>query len=313
MSRWIKLFDTHAFKTTWEDLKEKLELVEIDKTLASDVEELARLKKIVTFIDNAIDGIDFELIPNLSTTVLNNWNTKATDCKNQINSFNSNNNITYLKNANKSIDELLNYLKSYIFTSDKLKKSLLASIRAYTNEVDKHLEQITDTQTEYEKAKKFRDKIEEYYDLLFEDSDEEESIKLQISTLLEKAEEQYREINKFYNETLIDEEQESTKTTVEEAKKNILRDAEEANKKLVDVSAKIDELDKFYINIFGSENEDGLRSGGLKKEIEQRVIALNKFKTVQEENYTKELDKRLKEIKIYEDKQQKNIKNYMIK
>lgn len=305
MSRWVESFQNHPFSIIWKDLKDKLELCNVNDTVVLSVEEIARLKKVITFIDNGIEGIDPELF---NIAILNTLNSYATQCRDQVNHYNANNNIGHIQNANGNADSLFTTLRPYFLAPDKLKKSLLASINAYTTEVNKHLNNITDTKSEYIKVKEYRADIEEYYNLLFQDDDENESIKLHITTLFDRAEQQTKEINGFYNETLIDQENESTKTVISEAKKDILRDTKEANEKLIDVSAKIEDLDKFYINIFGSEDEDGKRTGGLKKEIEQRIISLDDFKKSQEESYKNELNKRLEDIKTYEE-EQKNIYN----
>ena len=301
MSRWIDNFDNHAFKTTWEDLKNKLEEATIDETVVSNIEELARLKKVVTFVDNALKSIDPELI---SQTLLDSFNSVSPGIRQEILHYNNNKNIAHLQNANNKLDTLLDSVRPYILQGDKLKKSLLAAIRAYTNEVNKHLENIVDTEAEYKKVQGFRAEIEEYYDLLFDDGEDNESIKLQISTLLENSESEHEKINKFYNEIFIDDENESLKTVVEEAKKDILRDTEEANEKLVNVSTKIDNLDKFYINIFGSEDEDGNITGGLEKELEIRIKALEDFKIEQEQEYKKLMKEKLDSLNIYEEEQQ---------
>ena len=51
MSRWIDAFNTHAFHSSWKDLKEKLNVAEVDNTQVEAIEELARLKKSIAFID----------------------------------------------------------------------------------------------------------------------------------------------------------------------------------------------------------------------------------------------------------------------
>ena len=306
MSRWIDNFDNYAFKITWEDLKNKLDEATIDETVVLNIEELARLKKVVTFVDNALESIDPELI---SLTLLNSFNTAATATRQEILNYNSNKNIAHLQSANNKLDILLDSVRPYIIYGDKLKKSLLAAIRAYTSEVNKHLEHIVDTEAEYKKAQNFREEIEEYYDVLFDDGEDNESIKLQIATLLENTEAEHEEINKFYNEILNDDENESIKTTVEEAKKDILRDTEEANEKLVNVSSKIDNLDKFYIKVFGFEDEEGNITGGLDKELKLRIKELDDFKNVQEVKYEDILTKKLNSITTYEKNQQANNKN----
>ena len=306
MSRWIDNFDNHEFKITWENLKNELEKVTIDKTVVLNIEELARLKKVVTLVDNSLQSIDPELI---SKTLLNSFNTTSKAIKNEILNYNNNNNIVYLRNANNKLDTLLDSVRPYTIYSDKLKKSLLSAIRAYTSEVNKHLENIVDTEAEYKKAQEFRAEIEEYYSLLFDDSEDNEPVKLQISTLLKNSKEEHDEINKYYNEIFNNDENESIKTTVEEAKKDILRDTEEANDKLVNVSTKIDKLDKFYINIFGSEDEDGNVTGGLEKELKLRIEELDNFKNEQKIKYEDILSEKLINITTYEQNQQENNKN----
>lgn len=305
MSRWIDSFANHAFNTTWKDLKDKLKESQVDETVSASVEELARLKKVIAFVDNALDNMEPELIP---LSFLGDLNNQIVECRNQINNYNSNNNIGHITNANNNADSLLSYVRPYLLSSDALKKSLLGAIRAYINEIDIHLGKITDTEMEYKKVQKFREEIEEYYNLLFV-NDEKESIKERIDIFLKYGEEQYKEINKFFNETLVDEGHVSTKTEIAEAKKDILRDAKEANEKLVDVSVKIEKLDKFYIKIFGSETEDGKITAGLEKELALRIKDLENFKIEQEKIYNEEMTSRLESLKKYEQEQQVNNKN----
>lgn len=305
MSRWIYSFSNHAFNVTWEDLKTQLQKSEVDETITASVEELARLKKVIAFIDNALYSLEPELVP---LSFLDNFNNQAAECRNQINSYNSNNNIGHITNANNNADNLLSYVRPYFLSSEALKKSLLGAIRAYTNEIDKHLGKITDTEYEYKKVQKFREDIEEYYNILFS-NDEEKSVREQIDTLLKGTEEKYSAINKFHDETLVDEGHISTKSQIIEAKKDILRDVKEANEKLVGVSGKIEELDKFYTKVFGTENDEGKVVGGLKLEIEQRIKALDDFKKEQERIYNEEMTSRLESLKQYEQEQQANNKN----
>lgn len=305
MSRWIDSFSNHAFNLTWNDLKNQLEKSEVDETVTASVEELARLKKVIAFLDNALDSFEPELVP---LSFLDNFNTQSAECRNQIKNYNSNKNIGHITHANTYADTLLGYVRPYLLSSEDMKKPLLGAIRAYINEIDKHLGKITDTESEYKKVKQFREEIEEYYNILFED-DAEESIQQQIANLLKSAKEKYDAINKFHDETLVDGTNESTQTVIIEAKKDILRDTKEANEKLVEVSAKIEKLDKFYIKIFGTEDKDGKVTGGLEKELEQRVKDLEHFKTEQERIYSEEMASRLGTLKKYEQEQQANNKN----
>ncbi len=272
MSQWVEEFNNHDFHVNWSDLKIVLENVELDKSASSEEKEnLARLKKVVKFIDGILENIDPDLFPK---DLLDNLNGYANSCISQIQTFNSNRNITYLNDSHLYIDNILKEIKPYIFYGAKLKRSLRAAISSYIGEIDKHLENIANTQSEYDKAKEYREEIEEYHNALFED-EEEESIKTKIATMLETAESQSESLDGIYTNILVDDDKKSTKTVIEEAKKDILRDAKETNEKRVEVLNKIEELDKFHTKIFGEYDEEKeARVGGLDKILNQLKVDL---------------------------------------
>lgn len=64
MSRWLDEFKAHAFQGTWTTLKSELDKATIDdETIFTSVNELARLKKVITYLNGMIEGIDHELVP----------------------------------------------------------------------------------------------------------------------------------------------------------------------------------------------------------------------------------------------------------
>src|SRR5690606_21929725 len=98
MSRWIEQFENHPFHAVWEDLLTKLKSTNVDdQTVTTSVQELARLKKVITFIDKLINSIDPELVPSATW---DNVNSQATACLQQISHYNSNRNIGHIQNAN---------------------------------------------------------------------------------------------------------------------------------------------------------------------------------------------------------------------
>ena len=103
MSRWIDSFSNHAFNATWEDLKTQLEKSEVDETIISNVEELARLKKVIAFIDNTLNNMEPELVP---LSFLGDLNNQISECRNQISNYNSSKNIDYITSANAYADNL---------------------------------------------------------------------------------------------------------------------------------------------------------------------------------------------------------------
>ena len=294
-------YTNHPFFTAWESFKSTVDDFDSEGLPSNVLEEFFRFKKIIGFIDTLLDNTDPELVPK---AVLDNANNQISNTVSNFNNFRSNQNISYIQQANNYLDSVLSAIKPYAPYDSKLRRSLRSAIKSYIDEINKHLENISNTEAEYERAKEFRQKIEAYFDELFEGTEEEESIKDRIDELFQKIESEYQEINRFYNETLVDDEEESTKTAIEEAKKEILSDVAEAREKLTEVSSKIDDLDKFYVKIFGSLNEEtGKREGGLKQEVETRLQTLIDYKKQQESLFKDLLENKQKEIDDYEQKQ----------
>lgn len=278
MSRWIEAYENHPFHAIWKSIKAQSAAIDLPKTADETmVMEFARFQKVIAFVDSLLETIDPELIVLTTFDSLSQW---ATNCKTELNNFASNNVLGHLQNANSHLDNIIHTIRHITSFPKNGKTAFTSAVKAYTDTIEQALQDI-----DLPAVKDASEKIFELKEQLLDGSEDEDSVDVQMQELLQKSKAEYDKINAFYNETLIDEApQESTKTTVEEAKKDILRDTEEANKKLVDVSNKIDELKKFYIKIFGEENEKGEIVGGLKKELEARLSALKEYEKDQQAN-----------------------------
>ena len=105
MSRWLDEFKSHAFQSTWDNLKSELDKVTIDdESVFSSVQELARLKKVISYLDGMIEGIDPEFVP---MATWDNFNNQVMPCLQQIMEYNNNRNIGHIQNANNNADNLL--------------------------------------------------------------------------------------------------------------------------------------------------------------------------------------------------------------
>lgn len=307
MSRWIDNFENHAFRATWEDLKSKLEESEADNTVPTAVQELARLKKVVAYLDTSLANIDPELFP---TTLLDAFNKQATPCRDQINNFNSNLNIAHINAANNHVDNLLTYIRPYMIVEGSMKKTLLSSVRAYSTEMEKSLEKFNESATEelgaiqvskskidtyeadskyeFEATEEARGKIDEYVDTLFNSTEEDTSIKDTIEGIEESFTQKHEEMQLLYDEAFEDDEDKtSIKSALKTAKEELESDAEEAQKKLKHIKSEIKEFDEFYEEIFGEVNEETeLREKGLKQELDSRLEQLTSFETTQNTKHT---------------------------
>jgi len=307
MSSYVKSFENQQFHTNWNNIKEKIENVDIDSAPVLFQEDFARFVKVFNFIDNIFENIDPELIPK---NLLDDLKNKASSCLSQINAALANNNQSNLNTANAHLDQILTSLRPYSLYNDKLKRSLRAAIKAYIDEIDAHLKDIPNTQEEYDKAIELREKIESYYDELFKGDDESDAIKDQISSILTSINEQFDEIESFHTRLLVDDEEESLSTQIENAKKSIDEDTEEAKELLTETSSKVQELKEFYFKIFGTPNEEtGVLEGGLKQELDTRLKELDEYKDNQTKAFETLINDKTKALEEYEAEQKERIEN----
>lgn len=311
MSRWIENFESHAFRTTWEDLKIKLEESEADGNVPTALQELARLVKVVAFLDNALDNIDPELFPE---SLLDSFNQQATQARDKINTFNANRSIAHIKSANTNVDNLLTYVRPYMIVEGSMKKTLLSSVRAYNTEMEKSIEKFNesalekleeiqaskskidtyeaDTKSEFEAAEEARSRIDEYESKLLGSVEDETSIKDKIEEIEESFTQKHEQLQGLYNETFVDDEETSIKTALETAKEELESDASEARGSLKNLRSEIKQFDDFYENIFGTLNEeDDVRENGLKQELDDRLEQLEQYEKTQNTKYTALLEK----------------------
>lgn len=294
MSRWIDLFANHQFQTTWASLKTQvLSETADDETIVTTVNELARLQKVIIYLDELINAIDPELVP---VSIWDNFNSQATACLQQVNQYNSNRNVGHLQNANNHADNLLSYIRPYMVPSKSLGNALHQAIKKYAQTIEEYEESfrtkssvLVEEIREYsEKSKNLHNDIASTFDSiellshkLFGD-ESEEGIDKRVDELVEDFQSKYEEINGFYNETLIgDEDEASTKKQISQAKEAFFADSAAIKDALSEVTSEIDDLTEFHEKIFGKKTDDDEEDGGLSGELNERIKALDDFEEKQ--------------------------------
>lgn len=222
MSRWINNFQNHAFQIAWAQLKTNLEQSKIDDiTVDTSVSELGRLKKVITYLDELINGIDVELVPIATWDQFNN---QVGPCNQNIVNYNSNRNISHITNANSHADNLLTYIRPYMVIKGNAARAMQQSLISYSKTIRSVNEQYRkDTLEMVKEIEKYKDegkslfddievsnnKIKQFELKLFSSETDEEKpgTKEQIETLVEDFEEKYNKISMYYNETLEGDEQ----------------------------------------------------------------------------------------------------------
>lgn len=274
MSRWIESFETSEFHTKWSDFKESVENFNVEEIVDSSILlEFARLRKILVFIESYLKLIDPEIN---KLNILNEPLTHLNSAISEFNTFGSNKSITHLHRTNTNIDNCVVHLKNANILIPKVSaRSVSVMLSEYNKTIEDSLNEIN--------LEEIKDATRQIKQLKNELIDDEESVASRVKNIFDDIEEKYETINKFYNETLIDESDYiSTKTEILSAKKSVFDEISVIKESLVKATNEIEELEKFYIKIYGKLDETKeKRVDGLKQELEKRFDTLTEYETQQ--------------------------------
>ncbi len=278
MSRWIENYSQSEFHTRFISFQELVNSFNIEEVSDSgELFEISRLKKMIVFIESYLKLIEPELNKiNFLNEPLSQIN-KSID---EFNLFNSNKNIEHLYNVNSSLDNCTIHLKNANILLPKISsRSISSMIEKYHSTTEELLNEI-----DFEYIKESSMQIKNLQNELI---DSEESIKNKILNLFDDINIKYEKVNTFYNDILIDETNNiSIKSEVLNAKESILKDIENIRETISESSNELDELEKFYIKIYGKLDENKeKRIDGLKQELDNRLTLLTDFEKKQQDKY----------------------------
>lgn len=299
MSRWIEHFESHPFQNIWESLKKALEETVVnDETVITSVKEVARLKKVVSYLDGIINGIDPELVPEATW---DSFHSQANACLQQITTYNSNKAIVHITQANAHVDNLLTYVRPYMIIEGDISKALQSSIKDYAKTIDdyaksfvnKTSELINDISVYKEQGSILFKDIEntntlavEYHHNLFGDPDNENGVKQNIEKLFNEISEFHLKINEFYNETFIGNEEElSTKKSILEAKEFVDEEKDKIEELMNSIVNEIKDINKFHTKIYGDKTDDDEVDGGLSGDLDKLITDMSNFEKEQKIKY----------------------------
>jgi hypothetical protein len=307
MSRWQEQFDNHPFQQIWTNLKDIIEVTKVDdESIVTNTEELARLIKVLKFVDALIEASDPELVP------LTTWTTFQSQCQaclQEVTNYNNNRNIQHIINANANADNLLTYVRPYVVESGKAAKAAQTGFREYSSVVTKGLENFKIQASEYlNEFQGYRSSTEEKYEELkvlhteisalrkeyFEGTDSEEALEDKINSMFTTTNEHYSKITEYHT-ALLDNGSDSIQAIIAEAKTDSEENKEAIESLLHDTEKKLNELKVFYKDIYGSEDVEGKLIGGLKQELTDRKVDLDSFKELQQTRY-KALNGQIEEL-----------------
>lgn len=304
MSRWTTSFNSDQFHASFEKLNKVLNLIDIKNiTCDSTLQEIARIKKAIEYIDSYIKLIDPDI--NILNT-LNNLDRYIINTTNELSSFNLDKNTTHIQRANSSIDVCLNTIKNFHTVLPKVSgQGIFSMLKKYNETLEEALFKI-----DLPSVIKSSNEIDKLKEKLFDGTDDENSVEVKIKNMLDDTEKKHTELLDYYNNTLNDSKQSgTTKEIIENAKNDITKYLKTSKDESTEISTKIDNLNKFYVKIFGELNNKDERVGGLKSELNSRIKNLDDFEKTQQKTHEETLVNKLKEIKDYEQEQQLQNKN----
>jgi len=311
MSRWTEQYEAHAFHADWDKLIDKIdELNNMEIVDTAAIAEVVRLSKLTVYVDSYLKLIDPEVNSNLNN-ILNTMSSEAKSVVSQVDSYITNKSIGHLHQANKHIETCLNNIKQFHIVLPKVTgQGISAMLKKYNKNIEDALKQIklTETLKDAEEIKILKKRL----------IDDEDSVQNAINTMSDNAEEKNAKLEEYYNHTLNDKEFndttkekiETAKAAVEETNIEAKKDLKETKDKLLELSKKIEEYEKYYVNVFGElDEEDEVRKGGLKEEIEKRMQALMEFDKNQQKVFVATLKQKVKGLEGYEKAQIKRHDN----
>ena len=299
MSRWVNQFEAHPFQATWTSLKILLDSATVDDaTVITSVTELARLKKVISYLDEMIKSIDPELVP---MTTWDSFNQQAVACSQQMTGYQANRNIAHVVNANAHADNLLTYIRPYMVVPESVEHILQNAIKSYAstiaeygesfrrestelvNEINNRTIQSKELLTSIESTK---NEINQYHIELFGIDTTDGGIQSKVKELVDDFKVKYDDIVKHYIETFVgDAKTPSIKAEILATRESILADRVRISTLLDEVSVEVQGLTEFYNKIFGKANEDGVEERGLAGELDDRMQALTEFERSQNAKY----------------------------
>lgn len=296
MSRWIDQFKAHPFNAQWARVQDGLSKAKVDdETIVTDVKELARLRKVVGYLDVMIRGVDPELAP-LETW--NNFNGQAEACAGQIEAYNSNRNISHIQNANTHADNLLTYLRPYMVGETVARDAARSSLDGYFETFIGYVEsfevkssnllgEIAKDKDEsgslYNTINNYRADIEQLKIELF---DPENGVQSKIRNIASDAEIQHSKISEVFKEIVVgSEEKESTKSLTLSAFEEISAESVKINAMREAADNELSEIQLFHDSIFGRANHEGEKEGGMLLEFDNLKKEMTGFKEEQKERY----------------------------
>jgi hypothetical protein len=297
MTRWVQEFDQSSFKSTWSSLVSQMDALGVDdQTVTTTVEELARLKKIVAFIDAIIRNADQELTPKAVWVTCQG---QVDQLILQVQAYASNRGAPHLVAANDHADNLLTYVRPYMVAPAQALDAYGAAVQAFAGQVAGHARAIKDGTAQAQEAVKqtladarermlalaeIEQRIRAFNAYLFESSAGSVPTEQHVKRMVEQVRTFHDEVEELHESLLGS--SDSTSMKVDAFEREMAKALERLATMITSATTERKDLHAFYVRIFGPEpaDDDEVRQGGLKDELDTRMRQLAQ---VEEEQLTR--------------------------
>lgn len=299
MTRWVQEFEQSSFKGAWTGLVSQVDALGVDdQTVITTVEELARLKKIVAFIDAIIKNADQELTPKAV------WATcqgQADQLVSQVQAYASNRGPAHLVAANEHADNLLTYVRPYMVAPSEALDAYGAAVQAFAGQMAEHAHTIQASAVQAQESVKqaladarermeafgvMEQRIKAFDAYLFEGSDGLDPAEKYVQRTVEQIRKSHEEVEEFHDALLGA--SDSTSMKVDAFEKEMANARERLAALIASAAAERKDLQAFYERIFGPapKEDDEVRQGGLKDELDTRMKQLAQVEADQMTRHT---------------------------
>lgn len=293
MSRWVQLYEQHAFKTSWVSLLELVAGLQVDdQTVVTTVQELARLQKVLVFVDKILTSTDLELMPQ---SVWQTSQPQTDACLQQVRTYSSNRNPAHLVKANEHADNLLTYVRPYMVAPIDALDAYGGAIRKFSDLLSNYIVafQIEASKTQSELKSAVEDalnkkatvddvevrvkKVDAYF---FEGSDGHEPAEKYLKELVSQVEKNHQSVLALHQRLLVG--PESLSVDIDKFGEKIGMLHNSLDSMAAAATSEHKELKQFYDQIYGQLSDDKeTREGGLKHEIDTRLTQLGEYEATQ--------------------------------
>lgn len=298
MNRWAKRLADSGFQSNWNDvLSKSRSLTVAGSSSVSAIEELARLKKAVVYIDNLLKAVDPDLFPQ---SALQQLESEGPSCLGHIDAFSGDSQESHLQNANDSLDRLLNLIRPHAIASGRAAKHLRDAVTAYSSALQ---EGQTTFLMHARKAAAALDgqlgqssgavqKIENYLEQMRVAAAELLGEEGKTGTLPElqqrigDIEEKHEEVCGYWRELFEDSEGvRSKRSEVSSLVDQINKEAKEAVKVVKSSTLIVSELKGLEERMLGIGEEGEDRTGGVAKDVDDLLTKMSQFEEQQKVRY----------------------------